>query len=37
MLDLLSGAMQNHHPGMLAAFKRALRNEFPRKNVIIIA
>jgi len=37
MLDLLSGAMQNHHPGILAAFKRALRNQFPWQNVTVIA
>jgi hypothetical protein len=37
MLDLLLGAMQNHHAGTVAALKRALRNQFPRQNVIIIA
>ncbi len=37
MLDLALGAMQNHHSGILAAFKRALRNQFPWQNVIVIA
>jgi len=37
MLDLALGAMQNHHPGTLAVFKRAMRNQFPWQNVIIIA
>src|SRR6476620_2832733 len=37
MLDLLPGPMQNHHPGILAAFKRTLRNQFPWQNVIVIA
>ena len=29
--------MQNHHAGILAALKRALRNQFPWQNVIVIA
>src|SRR6478672_10221114 len=37
MLDLLLGPMQNHHPGIFAALKRALRNQFPWQNVIVIA
>src|SRR2546423_1802760 len=37
MLDLLLGAMQNHHPGIFATLKRALRNQFPWQNVIVIA
>jgi hypothetical protein len=37
MLDLLLCAMQDHHPGILAALKRTLRNQFPRQNVIVIA
>ena len=37
MLDLLLGAMQNHHAGIVAAFKRPLRNQFPWQNVIVIA
>src|SRR3984893_15070451 len=37
MLDLLLGAMQNHHPGIFATLRRALRNQFPWQNVIVIA
>src|SRR5947207_10730258 len=37
MLDLLLGATQNHHPGIFPSLQRALRNQFPRQNVIIIA
>jgi hypothetical protein len=37
MLNLLFGAMQNHHPGILAALQRALSNQFPWQNVIVIA
>jgi hypothetical protein len=37
MLDLVLGAMQNHHSGILAALKRALRNQFPWQSVIVIA
>jgi hypothetical protein len=37
MLDLLLRAMQNHHAGILAPLKRALRNQFPWQTVIVIA
>jgi L-ribulose-5-phosphate 3-epimerase UlaE len=37
MLDRLLGAMQNHHPGIFTTLKRALRNQFPWQNVIVIA
>src|SRR5947207_1606291 len=37
MLDPVLGAMQNHHPGIFATLKRALRNQFPWQNVIVIA
>ena len=37
MLNFLLGAMQNHHPRVLAALKRALRNQLPWQNVIVIA
>jgi hypothetical protein len=37
MLDLLLGAMQNHHAGILAALTRPLCNQFPWQNVIVIA
>src|SRR6476646_609347 len=37
MLDLLPGPMENHHPGILAAFKRPLCNQFPWQKVIVIA
>src|SRR4029450_13700823 len=37
MLDPVLGTMQNHHPGVFAALKRALRNQFPWQNVIVIA
>jgi hypothetical protein len=37
MLDLLPGTVKDHHPGILAAFKRTLRNQFPRQNIIVIA
>jgi hypothetical protein len=36
MLDFLLGAMQNHHPGVFPPLKRALRNQFPWQNVIVI-
>ena len=37
MLDTLLGTMQNHHPGIFTTLKRALRNQFPWQNVIVIA
>jgi hypothetical protein len=37
MLNRVLSAMQNHHPRILAAFKRVLRNQFPWQNVIVIA
>jgi len=37
MLDFLLGATQNHHPGIFSSLERALCNQFPRQNVIIIA
>src|SRR5512132_1955869 len=37
MLDPVLGTMQNHHPGVFAALKRTLRNQFPWQNVIVIA
>ena len=36
MLDFLLGATQNHHPGIFPSLKRALRNQFPWQNVIVI-
>ena len=37
VLDLLLGAMQNHHPGLFPSLKGTLRNQFPWQNVIVIA
>src|SRR5437773_12285180 len=36
MLDRPVGAVQHHHSGVFPSLKRALRNQFPRQNVIVI-
>jgi hypothetical protein len=37
MFNCLPGAAQHHHSGIFAASERALRNQFPRQIVIVIA